>query len=224
MLDVKADEVSASLTSKLAAEEIARKADDSSLSDAIDDLRADFGREVYDRQVEDTKLNAKADEISAASEAADLKLAFDLAAHKADNEAEFAETREDLSAVIEHERHYVVNEVPPAVSYDPFLAEDMAVNIYQPSLPDAKVSYENTKSHIKVGVGNIIKSTEELLPLTLKTYEHIADEGITSALVEGWSYGFTPTEKAVRTLANGYTIEFDDSKYAGSHELSDCTF
>ena len=49
MLDAKVNEVSANLTGKLAAEEMARKADDRSLSDAIDDLRADFGREVYDR-------------------------------------------------------------------------------------------------------------------------------------------------------------------------------
>lgn len=48
-LSTAVDGLSSSLTSKLAAEEMARKADDSILSDAIDDLRADFGREVYDR-------------------------------------------------------------------------------------------------------------------------------------------------------------------------------
>ena len=206
-------------------EQQARIAVDNSLSDAVVDSRADFGREVFDRTIADEKLELSIRNEAVNSIFRDEKLCAALSDHIADNEEQFSSLSIRVADAIEHDRHYVIytgSNTSKTTDCWPYSSKDYAVNIYNPKVNDGAV-YFNAPNGERHEVGALYKiNHSSLYPFTFKTLDGISHPGVASALVNNWSYGFSETQKSQRTELNGYNITFNDLDPSG--QLSNFTF
>jgi len=201
------------------------KANDNYLSDAIINSKADFGREVFDRKIADEKLELNIAAVSQRSQVRDNELSAELSAHIEENRRQFDDLNLSILNRIEHDRHYEIYKGQSTYKTTdcwPYDCKDFAVNIYNPTLNDGAVYY-NDNAGKRYEIGSLYKNTlESLYPFNFKTLKGIQHDGVASALVDNWSYGFDVDKKSQRTLMNGYTITFNDEK--STHQLSDYTF
>lgn len=112
-----------------------------------------------------------------------------------------------MRELVEHDRHYVVNYGPQASKntyYNPFLAKDYAVNIYDVNVPDgiAYINYQGNRYDI--GYASYINNGFQIT-----IYNQIDNPEIAHALVYGATYVFTPdTEQIFSTGKGGYSFNY----------------
>lgn len=158
--------------------------------DVDDELSTHISVEINDRITEDgilrTTINSHYSEFKE---------------HELSNTAEFAETRKDLCATIEHERHYDYNN---KFSSYPYRLKDFSVNSLQIDIHDGTVKYNETET---VGYIVDVGLTYTLVFNNIKAYPELVQ-----ALTNGAT--FTGLQKTSST-----TVKYDNNRLLNGYDL-----
>ncbi len=204
-------DVSAELHNQILTEGTTRDRDDQIISGQLTNLWSLHDAEVRNRTFEDKQLSNAISTLCADCQAADAEIIENLNETSTALDNKIDKTSADVLAELEYKRHYILNngrQGHAAADIYPLVAQDMAVNIFDMEVPDAKVVYlTNDDRCVDIARVNVVDNT-----VKVKTYAELSTkhEGISKALLGNHLYEFTRASTQQAAI-NGYTLEYTPS-------------
>lgn len=166
--------------------------------------------EKYDRIFEDNKIYDTISGVVSDYISADKQLSDAAEQGLTDLSNALNDTEQRLLTAIAHDRHYTLNADSTTVDTWPLLAKDMAVNVFDLTLADGQVMYDDHGTPIEVAQLNVISDDRPTyFGFEVKTYAGIKSDSIVSSIHENTTYNLNSRSTSVPTH-KGYSLQYSD--------------